>query len=445
MLTQSRKNWQDGRPPLSNANASDPDAAAASFALDPDIMAAIAKIDTEKMTQYRLARFRAEMIKRDIGAAILSDPLNVLYVTNMQNMSQWCLHAPGKYAFVAAQGPVILFDYSSTMAGRLADLPQRAGKPHFATIAEYRPSTPWFYFMGGDRGEEFAQRWAAELADLVRQYGGGNKHVAVDKCDPMGSDALRHHGLILHDGQELSEQARIIKSPIEIACIDIAVAVADRGIANMRAALRPGMTENQIWSHLHTTNIAHGGGWIECRLLAAGSRTNPWYHECDHSVINAGDIVAFDTDMVGPFSYMADISRSFVCPGQKVTAAQQNLYDLSIEQIHYNIDLIKPGLSFLEFAQKSWPVPEKYYPQRYTTLVHGVGMVDEYPSISFAPDFPDWGYDGHFQAGMVVSVESYLGEVGGAFGIKLEEQILITAQGNRVMSHAPLVGGLSLA
>ena len=106
---------------------------------------------------------------------------------------------------------------------------------------------------------------------------------------------------------------------------------------------QPGMTENQLWAVLHETNIAHDGEWIECRLLSSGPRTNPWFQECGNRVIEAGDLVAFDTDLVGPNGYFADISRSFVCPGRGPTAQQQRLYDIAQEQVLVNVDLLRRG------------------------------------------------------------------------------------------------------
>jgi Xaa-Pro aminopeptidase len=71
--------------------------------------------------------------------------------------------------------------------------------------------------------------------------------------------------------------------------------VCDLAIERIRLSLRPGVTENQVWSLLHETNIAHDGEWIECRLLASGERTNPWFQESSNRAIEPGDIVSFDT------------------------------------------------------------------------------------------------------------------------------------------------------
>src|SRR3546814_7179561 len=102
-------------------------------------------------------------------------------------------------------------------------------------------------------------------------------------------------------------------------------------MAAMRDALTPGMSENELWSILNQVNAAGGGEWIETRLLAAGSRTNPWFHECGEAVIQAGDIVSFDTDMIGPHGYCADVSRTFLCGESRPSGEQRRLYGRSEE------------------------------------------------------------------------------------------------------------------
>jgi Xaa-Pro aminopeptidase len=311
------------------------------------------------------------------------------------------------------------------------------------TIDEIRPSTPFIYFLAGPRSAEKAALWAQEIADMVRRHGGGNNRLAIDRCEPMGAFRLAALGVAIEEGQEVLEQARLVKSPEEIAATRLSMAVCDAAIARMREALVPGITENQLWSILNAVNAAHDGEWIECRLLSSGPRTNPWFQECGNRVIASGDLVAFDTDMVGPLGYLADISRSWVCPGKPPSDEQRNLYALAQEQVLFNMALIKPGVGFREFAETCWPVPEQYLPNRYMMMVHGCGLVDEYPSIAYASDFAEWGYDGVFVENMVVSVESYIGAVGGREGVKLEQQVLVTARGAEVLSRTPFADALT--
>src|SRR5918994_906771 len=100
-------------------------------------------------------------------------------------------------------------------------------------------------------------------------------------------------------------------------------------------------------------------------------------------------------------------------------------------------------MSLREFSGRCWPVPEEYLPNRYMLMVHGVGMVDEAPAIAYAVDFPEWGYDGVIEENMVLCVESYIGDQGGIEGVKLEQQVLVTASGATIMSKSPLVDALT--
>lgn len=261
---------------------------------------------------------------------------------------------------------------------------------------------------------------------MLRQHGGGNRRLAVDKLEPLGVDALRKRGVTLVEGQELTEKARCIKSDAELDLMRWTVRVCEAGMARMYEHSEPGRTENEIWAELHFENIRSGGEWIETRLLASGPRTNPWFQECSDHVCQEGDILAFDTDLIGPYGYCADLSRSWTVGHTRMSNAQRDLYAAAREQIDHNLAQLKAGLSFREFNECSWRIPEKYQPCRYSVALHGVGMADEWPSVALHPDFGR-AYDGVFEENMVVCVESLIGEAGGRECVKLETQALITA------------------
>jgi len=397
-----------------------------------DIPARIAEIDRRKLRLDRLAKIRAELVALDYGAALLSDPMNIRYATDTQTFNVWTMHAPGRYVFVPVDGPVVLFEFGACM--------------HLATdldsVDEVRKSVPWFYFLAGPRTMEKAELWSRDIVDLMRKYGGADQRLAIDRCEPWGARHLTDAGIQLFDAQEPLENARMIKTPEEIQAMQLSMDVCDVGADRIRQALQPGLTENELWAMLHEANIAHGGEWVECRLLVSGPRTNPWFQEAGTREVQAGELVAFDSDMVGPLGYLADMSRTLVVPGKAPTAEQRKLYDIAQEQILTNIELIRPGVSFKEFGEKCWPVPDEYVPNRYMMMIHGAGLVDEFPTVAYAADYEDWGYDGYFQENMVVCVESFIGEVGGAQGVKLEQQVLITSTGAVPMSHDPMIDAL---
>ena len=397
-----------------------------------DIPARIAEIDRRKLRLDRLAKIRAELVALDYGAALLSDPMNIRYATDTHTFNVWTLHAPGRYVFVPVDGPVVLFEYGTCLY-LATDLD---------SVDEVRKSVPWFYFLAGPRTMEKAELWSRDIIDLMRKHGGADQRLAVDRCEPWGARHLTDAGIQLFDAQEPLENARMIKTPEEIQAMQLSMDVCDVGVDHIRQALQPGLTENELWALLHEANIAHDGEWIECRLLVSGPRTNPWFQEAGNRKVQAGELVAFDSDMVGPLGYLADISRTLICPGKAPTAEQRKLYDIAQEQILTNIELIKPGLSFKEFGEKCWPVPDEYVPNRYMMMIHGAGLVDEFPTVAYAADYDDWGYDGYFQENMVVCVESYIGAVGGEEGVKLEQQVLITSAGAVPMSHDPMIDTL---
>lgn len=383
-------------------------------------------VDLDRVRLYRLGRLRSEMRRHDVAGLLLFDQINTRYATDATNMQIWSSHYETRCVFIALEGPVVLFDY--------ADHPYLAeGLP---TIDEYRVMPSFYYFTAGPHAEDHARRFADEVADLMRRHGGCHRRLAVDRLSHLGTDALRAHGLDLVDGLPIAEHARAIKSPEEIALMRASLTVCEEGCRAMRAALVPGITENALWAKLHETNIRLGGEWIETRLLSSGPRTNPWFRECSMRRIEAGDMVSFDTDLIGPYGYCSDISRAWVC-GDRPTEEQRRLYAAAFEQIEHNMSILKPGLSFREVAERSWPIPEAFLSRRYSSMIHGVGLADEYPSIKYLPDFEAKGYDGLLSAGMTLCVESFIGIEGGREGVKLEEQVLITETGIERLSRYP--------
>jgi Xaa-Pro dipeptidase len=393
------------------------------------------QIDMVRLRAHRLARFQAELKRMDCPAALLSDPMNIRYATGSRNMSVWTSHtSPARYCFVPAEGEATLWDFHN--CEHLS-----AG---LETIAETRPARSFYFFGAGSRLEEKAKTWAAEIADVFATHCKGGKRLAVDKLDPPGTHALEALGIEILDGQGPSELARAIKSEDEIACMVQSIAVCEAGMARMHEGLRPGMTENELWAILHETNIRLGGEWIETRILSSGERTNPWFQECGDRLIRPGDLVSFDTDLIGPFGYCADISRTYFCGPGKPSDEQRRLYGLALDQIHHNIDkLMRPGMNFREASDLAWRIPNSFVKNRYSCVAHGVGLCDEWPKITHVQDRERSAYDGELQPGMTICVESYIGEETGREGVKLEQQVLITSNGSKLLSTFPFEEALS--
>jgi Xaa-Pro aminopeptidase len=113
--------------------------------------------------------------------------------------------------------------------------------------------------------------------------------------------------------------------------------------------------------------------------------------------------------------------------------------------VTHNLGILRPGMSFRDYAESAWDIPEKYFANRYYLSAHGCGMTGEYPYLYHRADFPDAGYDGEIVPGMVLCVESFIGAEGRGEGVKLEQQALITPSGVELLSEFPFEDDLLAA
>ena len=383
------------------------------------------EINFEELRSYRLNRVKKELEKQDLEACLLFDPVNIRYALDTTNMSVYNMHNLTRYCFIPVNGPTILYEYFNC----------EKFSSHLNLIDEIRPGITWDYFSHGDQAETQLKKWTQEIGDITDTYCKNSKRLAIDVINGPAVTELNKIGISVIDAKSILEQARVIKSSDELQCMKAAIEVAEIGISKMRNELRAGMTENELWSILHKTNIDHGGEWIECRLLSSGERTNPWMQECSNKIIQQGEMVSFDTDMVGPYGYCADISRAFV-EGNNFNDEQKKLYQMAVEHINYNAELIKPGMPFKEFTEKSWVLPNDYYDNRYPCMVHGIGLCDEWPFIKYPTDGGQ--REGYFEKNMTITVETYIGKVGDKEGVKLEQVYLVGDKHLEIMSNHPL-------
>ncbi len=384
-------------------------------------------VDTLALRQGRLARLRAMMAERGYAALLLFDPFNQRYATGSRNMFGYFLRNSTRYFFVPQEGPIVLFEYPQSYHVSTC----------LETVDEARPSKLVWSSVSGKDGDS-ARAFATEIADLLRGAAGGTEtKVGLDRCGLLLSQALGAEGLTVTDCQQEILQARAIKTPEEIACLQASMASSEGAVAALREAIRPGITEQELFAIFYGEVIRSGGEFVETRLLTSGTRTNPWFSEAGGRQVRPGELVALDTDTIGCYGYFSDFSRTFRCGPGKPTGQQRTLYRMAYDQVQHNIEATKPGMTFREIAEAAWKIPDRFVEQRYTSVMHGVGMHGETPFIAHAMDFGRYGRDGVLQPGMVVSVESYIGEVGGLEGVKLEEELLVTERGLEPISRFP--------
>ncbi len=388
--------------------------------------------DLPVMRRSRVDRTVGQLERFGYDGIVLMDPMNIRYATDTTNMQVWVMHNGARYAWVGADGHVILWDYYGCeyLAG------------HTEVVDEVRPAIGSTYFLAGPRYREQARRWTEEMLAVIRSRNGRAPRIAVDQCHHVGYRLLEEAGVEVGFGQEVMELARSIKGPDELLAMRCAVHACETTKAEMQASLEPGMTERDVWAMLHAGNIRRAGEWIETQIISSGPRTNPWMQEASSRVIEPGDLVAYDTDLVGAYGMMVDISRTWLCGDGRGAAGspsddQQHVFDLAVEQIERNMELMTPGRTFRELTFESWFPPVEEY-RHYSCLFHGVGQCDEYPEIYFPEIWDEWGFDGVLEPGMVLTVESFVGAHHGGEGVKLENQVLVTDAGPELLTTFPL-------
>jgi len=168
--------------------------------------------------------------------------------------------------------------------------------------------------------------------------------------------------------------------------------------------------------------------------LSSGPRTNPWYQESSDRVIEPGDLIGLDTDLIGRHGYCCDISRIWRVGGGMANDVQRRTYARAHGFLMGLLNRVGPGVTMTEISEQVGPPPEDC--NVYTCLIHGVGLCDEYPVGSWVTQ--SRGYDVTLRPGMTICVESYLGPADAHEGVKLEEQVLITETGIEKLSTLPL-------
>lgn len=373
--------------------------------------------------EHALARTRAALRRHGIAAALLADPVNVRYASGTSLMPVWTMHSIDRYLLVPAEGEPVLWEYAAT--------PPEIVSPHPGI--EVRTATSWSVFGFAEGAAPRAATFAADVAGVLRDRGLVDEPIGVDRLDAYGFLALQDAGVHLVPAQLALEQARAVKGPAEIELIRRSVRVCDAAVADLYEALHPGMTENEAWARLLGSAFARGAEFSECRLLSSGPRTNPWFREASDRPLERGDLLAFDTDLIGPAGYLADLSRTYLVGSAKPTAAQQRLYADAQAFLADIVAELTPGAALDEVGERlARRLPAAYHAERYPFIGHGSGLSDEYPVIAFEDH-----HAGEIEAGMVLSLEAYVGVEGGDEGLKLEEQVLVTAEGVEVLSHAP--------
>ena len=259
-------------------------------------------VDRARMHRERLERARQSLRKHRLAAALLFDPMNVRYVGFPGICPVANLHHSMRWVLVPVESAAIMWEYEYSVVN---------GMPPYWE-GEVRVAPGWQFFGSGIDTVDESRAFAAEIADVLRERGLAGERLGVDRVEAAAFVAFAAAGIEIADAQPAIEEARAAKTPDELAILRRNARVADDAIREMLTVLRPGVTENQLWGTYMGYALRHGAEWCETRLLSSGPRINPWMQEATHRVVDEGDLVGLDTDLVGEDGYMIDISRTYL-------------------------------------------------------------------------------------------------------------------------------------
>ncbi len=373
---------------------------------------------TPSLQLERLSRLRATMTAHDVPALLTADPISIDYAVGARNMTIFSMMGASRFVLVLADGPTILYEFAG--CEHLVD--------QLPTVDEVRVA-PGITAQSGDGAADAATSFAREIVDVCRGWVESDVRLAVERFELPVTDALRAAGANLVPATDIMLAARRIKLPDEIATMRVAIERVEAGLADMAASIEPGRTEIEVWSEFHRHLIANEGEYVSTRLAQSGQRTFPYFQEAGPSRLEAGDLFCIDTDAIGHGGYAVDLSRTYIVGGVAPTPAQRSLHAMALDQLRHNAAQLGPGRSYEDFARGAWSAPERLAGYRYYCLAHGLGLTGEHPNVPPADPTTPFPLSGGFEPGMVVCIESYLGDPEIGEGVKLEDEFLIGEHG----------------
>jgi Xaa-Pro aminopeptidase len=362
-----------------------------------------------------------------VEVCLLFNEPNIRYATGVSAMPVYAMSTFVRCALVPESGRPILFEHSNSMH-----------RSRLSTEAEVRPMHAWEFY---DDAASEARIWTAEVAAAVSELGSSGRELAVDRLGTPGYLSLQHAGFSIRDSSPVTQEAREVKTAEEVTLLRLNGRIILDMLERCESAIAPGVRERDLLAVLSDTMLRQGGEYLATNTVCSGPNTNPWRAEATDRAIEAGDLVYVDTDTVGIEGYFFCVSRTFLCGDVPPLRQQRDAYRAALDWVTGTTALVRPGITCAELAEEAPAIPERYLAQRYECLIHGVGLEEESPSVCHPLDRQSNG-DRHIQENMALVVEIYAGDAGGRHGVKLGDEILVTADGPEVLAPYPYASNL---
>jgi len=237
--------------------------------------------------------------------------------------------------------------------------------------------------------------------------------------------AERVPGVSIEDRTQLLPSMRAIKSPAELALIERAIAATTAGFDAGLRFIRPGLREVDIERVITAAFRAHESEPAFEPIVGAGMNGTVLHYRDSDAVVKEGELIVIDYGAAYR-GYASDVTRTIPASGT-FTAERREVYELVLEANLAAIAAARPGATFTEVDAAARAVIEKagYGDAFMHGTSHNVGI-----------EVHDITPDGPLQPGMVVTIEPgvYLPDKG--FGVRIEDDVLITETGSRDLTGA---------
>jgi Xaa-Pro aminopeptidase len=382
------------------------------------------RADFDRLRRERLARAKEHLAESELGALLCFDMSNIRYIT-ATHIGTWAIDKLIRFCLLPQGGEPIMWDFGSAARHHKLFCPWLGEDRSRAGISTLRGSVE-------GRAESVAKKIRVELEE------GG----LLD--DPLGVDvielpvlrALEAEGIRVVDCQALMQDARMLKTQDEITLLTTACAMVDAAYEELFRAMKPGMRENECVALVNRVLYELGSEHVEGVNAISGERCSPHPHVFTDRMLRPGDPAYFDI-LHAYNGYRTCYYRTFAVGS--ASRAQVDAYRRCRDFLDQAIALIRPGVTTAEVVSV-WPEAEDFgFPDEEAAFAlqygHGVGLsIWEKPIFSRLVSFD---YPETIREGMVFALETFWPASDGWSAARIEEQLVVTADGCEVITRFP--------
>ncbi|MGH7117720.1 MAG: M24 family metallopeptidase [Acetobacteraceae bacterium] len=385
------------------------------------------RVDFRRLRDYRLNRAQAALRASECGALLLFDVNNIRYVSGTK-IGEWGRDKFCRFALLTENREPIVWDFGSAAVHHRLYCDWLDPSSCLAGVLGMRGTIPPSFGLMKSHSEE--------IMALLREAGVANEKVGVDVVETAMLFALQEAGMKVVDGQQIILDAREIKNIDEIALLNQAAAMVDGVYHMIWEELKPGVRESDIVAEANAMLYRMGSDDVEAINAISGERCNPHPHNFTDRLIRPGDQAFFD--VLQSFNgYRTCYYRTFNVG--RATSVQRDAYRQCRDWLDEAIALIKPGVG-TDKVVSVWPAAKDFgFPDERSAFGlqfgHGLGLaLHERPIISrlVSLDHPM-----EIKTGMVFALETYCPAADGFSAARIEEEVVVTDTGSRVITHFP--------